>query len=158
MYVKNRGLRSERIVLPSKSVPDKYGAEDKEVEMKESKDENMSVSERFQRMCEEIAGETEEEKKKTLEYVEGLTEKEAKVYLKFMKKGKGEKDVSLTTADREFLQRALKKIHLKEDKFKRNSSENLLREYYEWSVMYVISSQRVKTKIGKNSSSNTFMS
>ncbi|MCE7742392.1 MAG: hypothetical protein GOP50_08015 [Candidatus Heimdallarchaeota archaeon] len=131
VYVKNRKLTTEKKVLKEKIVPDKYDTKEKKVEMKESTQEKLSVSERFQEMYDEIVGETEEEKKKTLEYANKLTEKEAEVYLNFIKRGKGVKSVVLTNAEREFLQRAWKKIHVQEDIFQRNSSTNLLRGFYD---------------------------
>lgn len=131
IYTKSKENIIEAQEIQEKIVPDIYVAEEKNVEMNKASIENISTKERFQQLYEEIAGEGEEEKKRTLEYVNHLTSKEAEVYLKFLKKGLGDQDIVITNSGREFLQRAWKKIHVQEDIFQRNSSNNLLREYYD---------------------------
>ena len=91
----------------------------------------MSVMKKFQEMYDNIEGKEDIQRLSNLQRKFHLTDKEAETYLNFIKKGKGEKDVVFALADREFFQRAWKKIHLVQDIFQRNSSANLMREYYE---------------------------
>jgi len=131
VYVKNRKLTTKKIELREKIVPDKYEGGEKKVEMKEVKKEKLSTAERFQKMYEEIAGETEEEKKRTLEDTNGLTKRETEVYLNFLKKGLGDQTIELTDGDIEFIQKALKKLNPGYDKLRRNYPENLFKEMYD---------------------------
>ena len=131
IYTKSEKISVEPVNSSEKIVPDKYGTEEKNVEMSKEPKENTSTKERFQLLYEGIVGESEEEKKGTLEYVNHLTPKEAEVYLKFLKKGLGELNVDLTDVDIEFLQKALKKLMDDVDTLKRNLSSNLLKEIYD---------------------------
>ncbi len=131
IYTKSKENIIEAQEIQEKIVPDKYENEEKNVEMSKIPTKNISTKERFQKLLEEVVGESDEEKRRTLEYVNHLTAKEAEVYQKFLKKGLGDQDIVITNSDREFLQRAWKKIHVQEDIFQRNSSSNLLREYYD---------------------------
>ncbi|MCE7748176.1 MAG: hypothetical protein GPJ51_07245, partial [Candidatus Heimdallarchaeota archaeon] len=131
VYAKSKKNTIEPVNSSEKIVPDKYEAEEKKVEMSKEPKENISTKERFQQLYEKIAGESVEEKKRTLEYVHHLTTKEAEVYLKFLKKGLGELEVRLTDVDIEFLQKAMKKLNNSTDSLQRNLSSNLLKEIYD---------------------------
>lgn len=91
----------------------------------------VSVIKKFQEMFDNTEGKDDIQKLSSLRLKFHLTAKEAEAYLNFIKKGMGEKEVTFTNSDREFLQRAWKKIHVIQDAFQRNSSTNLMREHYE---------------------------
>ena len=90
-----------------------------------------TVKEHFQELYNAITGENEDEKRGYLFEEHELTPKETITYLNFLKRGIGDKDVIFTSADREFLQRAWKKIHVKKDIFQRNNSKNLMKDFYD---------------------------
>ncbi|MCG3222548.1 MAG: hypothetical protein H7641_14300, partial [Candidatus Heimdallarchaeota archaeon] len=90
-----------------------------------------TVKEYFQELYGSVKGENEEKKKAYLKEEYNLTSKETTTYLTFLKRGIGDKESIFTNADREFLQRAWKKIHVTKDIFQRNSPKNLMKEYYD---------------------------
>lgn len=91
----------------------------------------LSVIKKFKEIYYNTEGKDDIQRLSNLQLKFHLTTKEAETYLNFIKKGAGEKETILTSHDREFVQRAWKKIYLVKDKFQRNSSKNLMKEYYD---------------------------